>query len=100
MRSKVVCDDLSRRFAIELYCLFLVFRFHRENSHLRKATTIMLFVVWSIVTVGITFDALMTVKPPHYGVLSAIVFAIIGRMWGIEVENFTNLAMRDGDDDD
>lgn len=93
-------DAFARRCRIEAVALYLTFRFHDGNNHIRKALTLMLVTVWGIVTIGLTFEGIQTVEPPFYGILTAIVFLIVGRMWDIEVENFTNATIRTEDGDE
>jgi len=58
-----------------------------QNGHkARKTITILFVVAWAVITLGLTFESLATVRPPFYGVFTAIVFLLVGRMWDIEVE--------------
>jgi len=96
-------ESLSERLYAELYCLGLAFVFHDGNNHVRKALTLLLFLVWGAVTVGLSFESVGTVQPPFYPVMTGIVFLIIGRMWNIEVNNFAGLRLgdeRSGDDEE
>lgn len=88
-----------RRIAVELYCLGLVFRFHHRNNHLRKATTMSLVFVWVAITLGLSFGFVDAVATPYYGVLTALVFAIVGRMWDIEVQTFAAGALQSMQDE-
>ncbi|MFD1512446.1 hypothetical protein [Halomarina rubra] len=71
------------RLKCEVLAALLTFVPHRYNNHTRKIVTIVLAVGWMTMTVGIS--AKLAVATPTYGMLTAAVFAIIGRMWDIEV---------------
>jgi|GEM_PF-1810968 len=72
------------RVKAELACLLLVFVPHHDNSHTRKVATWILVATWAIITVLVsTGDANATAT---YGVLSAVVWSLIGRWWGIEAD--------------
>lgn len=86
-------DDPVGRLRVELFCLFLVFRFHGRNNHLRKAVTIMLVFVWAVVTLALTFNAVPAKAPPYYAVLTAFVWAIVGRMWDFEINSFSDVVI-------
>ena len=72
----------------------------------RGAVTIFLFLVWAVMILGVEVDhAIVTLQ---YGagqyiqhLLTALVFLVIGRMWGIEVETLVSgLVPGDGSTDD
>ncbi|MDJ1433603.1 hypothetical protein [Halostagnicola sp. A-GB9-2] len=72
----------------------------------RGAVTIFLFLVWAIMILGVEVDhAIVTLQ---YGagqyiqhLLTALVFLVIGRMWGIEVETLiSGLVRGDGSGND
>lgn len=89
------------RLYAELYCFLLVFVFHSRNNHLRKAVTLLLVIVWGVITIGLSFDAFHVSSPPFYGTLTAAVFLILGRLWDIELTNFAQVGMQSsGDDED
>ena len=71
------------RLKCELLAAFLTFIPHRYNNHTRKVVTIVLAVGWMSMTVLVSTE--LAVATPTYGALTAIVFAIVGRMWNIEV---------------
>lgn len=76
---------------------------HAENSAGRKLITLVFVIAWAIVTLGLAFERIEVVAPPYYGVLTAIVFLIIGRQWDIEVERLLPTAGQlttDDEDDD
>mgnify|MGYP000075917202 CR=1 FL=1 len=83
-------SDPLGRVRAELFCFMLVFRFHGQNNHLRKAVTIMLVFVWAVITLALTFDAIPAETPPYYAVLTAFVWAIVGRMWDFEINSFSD----------
>ena len=63
------------------------------NGHHNLASLVaaLLVIVWLVVTLALTFEAVAAVKPPYYGVFSALVFLLVGRLWGIERE-FSEIA--------
>ena len=71
------------RLKCELFAALLTFVPHRYNNHTRKVVTIILAVGWMSMTVLVSTR--MAVATPTYGALTAVVFAIVGRMWNIEV---------------
>jgi hypothetical protein len=81
----------KRRWWAEVYAFYRAFRFHDRNNHLRKAMTILFVVVWGVITVLLSIESIDTVQPPYYGVLTAAVFTILGRMWDIEFNTFQAL---------
>ena len=60
----------------------------REES--RRIIAVLLLLLWGTVTLMLTIESVDAVEPPFYGVLTAIIFLIVGRMWGIEMENIVS----------
>jgi hypothetical protein len=60
-----------------------------ENNNFRKVTTTLLFATWAAVTLGDAYGV-ASIDTVQYGVLSAVVFSIIGEQWGIELSRFGN----------
>jgi len=58
------------------------------NGHHNLASLVaaLLVIVWLVVTLSLTFEAVAAVTPPYYGLFSALVFLLVGRLWGIERE--------------
>ena len=58
------------------------------NGHHSLASLVaaLLVTAWLVVTLSLTFEAVAAVKPPYYGLFSALVFLLVGRLWGIERE--------------
>lgn len=77
----------------ELYCLALTFLPHARNSYKRKAVTVALVLGW----VYLTWRQLahQPVPTEAYGPLSALVWIIVGRFYGIEIDKFAALADSD-----
>lgn len=71
---------------IEARGLLRVFMPHEDNSLTKKILTISFVSVWLLITVGLAFQDIGTIAPPHYGIFTAIVFLIVGKQWDIEVE--------------
>lgn len=78
-----------RRIVAEAYCLMLTFIFHAENSNSRTAATLLVVVAWGLIEVGAAFG--FAALPDQFFFLRLIVGMIIGRMWGIEINNFAGI---------
>lgn len=70
----------------ELEGLKKLFKTNGDGEIAKKVVTVLLVSLWSIITLLLTVEAVDAVQPPFYGILTAIIFLIVGRMWGIEVE--------------
>lgn len=93
-----VRDDPRGRVLAELYCLVLTVVFHDGNSHARKALTILVVGVWGVVEVGAAFG--YANLPNQFVYLRIVVGVLIGRMWGIEINNFAGVEIAYGDSED
>ncbi len=78
-----------RRLLAEGYTFWLVFRPHDENHDGRKAITILVVGVWAIMEVGSAFGA--ATLPDQFFFIRLVVGVLIGRMWGIEINNFAGV---------
>lgn len=78
-----------RRLYAEVYCLGLTLVFHPNNSHGRKAGTILVVGVWAAIEVGAAFG--YATLPNQFYFLRLVVGVLIGRMWGIEINNFAGV---------
>lgn len=87
-----------RRIYCELYCLALTLVFHDGNNHGRKALTILIVAVWALVEVGAAFE--YATLPDQFFFLRLVVGVLIGRMWGIELNNFAGVEFTYQEDDD
>jgi len=96
------------RLRAELYTLWLTFRPHKDNHDGRKAITILVVGVWAVMEVGSAFN--YATLPDQFFFIRVVVGVLIGRMWGIEINNFAGLEfdytdsdntgdMNGGDDD-
>ncbi|MFC7323231.1 hypothetical protein ACFQMF_01425 [Halorubrum rutilum] len=58
------------------------------NGHrpLASITAGALVLVWLAITLSLTFEGIEAVAPPYYGIFTALVFLLVGRLWGIERE--------------
>ena len=52
----------------------------------RKLITLLLIFAWTVITISLTINAIAAVEPPFYGAFTALIFLVIGRMWGVRVE--------------
>jgi len=82
-------EDPVRRLRAELYCLWLTFIVHEENNDARKAVTLVVVGVWGIMEVGSAFG--VAELPNQFYLLRVVVGVLIGRMWGIEINNFAGV---------
>ena len=51
-----------------------------------KAVALILVVGWSIIMLGLSFPIIPTVEPPHFYLYTAVVFALVGKLWDVEVK--------------
>lgn len=56
------------------------------NNDFRKVLGTGLFVVWSTITLAQVFDY-GSLEPVWYGLMTAIIYTIIGIQWGFELDN-------------
>lgn len=90
-------DDARRSFAdapikrtwAELYCFWLTFVFHADNDDGRKAATLLVVVAWAGIEAGAAFG--YATLPDQFFFLRVVVGVLIGRMWGIEINNFAGV---------
>jgi len=82
-------DAPRRRIVAELYCLLLTFVFHPDNDDVRKFGTLVVVGVWAVVEVGAAFG--YATLPDQFFYLRVFVGILIGRVWGIEINNFAGL---------
>lgn len=82
-------DDPLARLRAELYCLWLAFRPHENNHDIRKAATLVVVGVWAAIETGSAFGAASL--PDQFLFLRLVVGVLIGRMWGIEINNFAGV---------
>jgi len=94
-----------RRAKAEAYCLFLSMVPHKGNNYGRTLATMALLLVWASIEVGAAFD--YAELPDQFFLLRLVVGVVIGRMWGIEINNvagveigYGNSSDNGGDDDD
>lgn len=91
-----------RRIAAELYTFSLVFRFHVDNNDGRKFATLLVVGVWAALEVGAAYG--FASLPNEFYFIRIFVGILIGRMWGIQFNNFAGLEFSytnqsDSDDD-
>lgn len=74
---------------VEARCLVraLVPMSENDGRTVAKVVALILVSVWSIITLSLTFESVAAVSPPYYGMYTAIVFLLIGRLWNLEVRN-------------
>lgn len=87
-----------RRAYAEAYCLTLTLVFHERNNHGRKLATIAVVAVWATIELGSAFGA--ADLPSQFNFIRLFVGVLIGRMWGIEFQNFAGLELTYSNDDD
>lgn len=81
-------DRYLKRLRIETRAIWNMVFIQPGNSDVRKFLIFTLVVTWAVITTGIAFEqALVT---PTYSMLTALVWALIGRAWGGEVKDITS----------
>lgn len=93
----------SRRLAVELYCLLLVFIPHRHNNTTRKLATLVVVATWAILEIlnAVPAFAGEVILPKEFFLLRLFVGIVIGRMWGIQFNSIADYSIsndNDGDD--
>lgn len=78
-----------RRVRAELYCLYRTFWFHEDNNDGRKAATLLVVGAWALIEAGAAFE--YATLPDQFFFLRVVVGVLIGRMWGIEINNFAGV---------
>ena len=53
-----------------------------------KVVALLLVTVWSLVFLGLSFEAFDATEPRFWGVFSAIVFILVGKLWDLEVQKY------------
>lgn len=59
---------------------------HEDNDAVPKIIALILVGVWSAITLALALESIAAVAPPYYGLFTALVFLLVGRLWNIEVE--------------
>lgn len=104
------CRDLARpwihapwrRLGIELRALKLTCLTVPENNDARKYITLVFVLTWATLTVLIGTERVPDPSAVYYGPFTALVFLLVGRMWGVEVERLLagfNVPTESDDDD-
>jgi len=53
-----------------------------------KVVALLLVTVWSLVFLGLSFEMVNATEPRFWGVFSAIVFILVGKLWDLEVQKY------------
>lgn len=53
-----------------------------------KAVALLLVLTWCVTTVTLTIESIASVSPPFYGVFTAVTFALVGKLWDLEVQAY------------
>lgn len=95
-------DAPAERVLIELYCLRRAIMPHAENNITRTGATLVIVLAWGAIEVGAAFGH--ADLPSQFFALRLVVGLVIGRMWGIEINNVAGVEIdygtRDGGDSD
>jgi hypothetical protein len=62
-----------------------------EDQHVRvveKLVALLLVTVWSLVFLGLSFEVVNATEPRFWGIFSAIVFLLVGKLWNLEVQKY------------
>ncbi len=57
-----------------------------ETETVPKVVALILVVLWSVISLSLTFEGVAAVAPPYYGLFTALVFLLVGRLWNLEAE--------------
>ena len=89
MATRQITTPVDRA-KVELTCLArTLIPMPDDNGRLvAKLVAVVLVVLWSVVTLSLTFEGVDAVPPPHYGLFTAVVFLLVGRLWDIEVGDY------------
>jgi len=71
------------------------------NNDFRKILAAGLFTIWAVLTLAQGFG-LGSISPVWYGVMTAVIYTIIGIQWGFELENMplaVDVSRTDEDDE-
>lgn len=81
----------EQSFRDELRCLPRGLMPMPEDSPRRlveKLVAVVLVFVWSTVYLGTAFDAVAVTQPEYWGIFSAVVFTLVGKLWDLEIDKF------------
>lgn len=87
------------RTEIEILALKRTFLTVPANNDARKHFTSILVLTWSVLTVGFASGHFSDPSVVFYGPFTALVWMIIGRMWGLEVQGLVG-PLQIGNNDD
>lgn len=72
---------------VETIALIRTFYPHKDNNTVSKLISLVFVTGWVTVTIMSSIESIQTVRPLYYGIYTAIVFLILGRIWGLEVDS-------------
>lgn len=78
-----------RRLVAELYCLSHVFVPTEANNNARKVGTVLVVLAWAMIEVGSAYG--VAELPEQFFYIRVFVGVLIGRMWGIQINNFAGV---------
>jgi len=76
------------RAAVELRAIRRVFKFTPENSRTEKVFVWILLTGWTIVMIGIAYG--VAEPTTEYSMITALIWALVGRIWGGETKDITS----------
>lgn len=53
-----------------------------------KLIALVLVLAWTAVFVGMSFEGVAVVEPRFWGVFTAIIFILVGKLWDLEVQKY------------
>lgn len=86
---KIVLEGLQ----IETRAIRRTFSFTAANSDLQKYLVFVLVITWSVITIGVAYNEASPTAT--YSMLTALIWALVGRIWGGEVKDMTGGAGND-----
>lgn len=80
----------GQRARAAIRALWWTFVPHEHNSPIPKVVTTILMLTWAIITLGIAFG--FAEAGDFYPYMTALVFAIVGAIWGFELDTLDKFA--------
>lgn len=83
-------EPLSNRLERETRCFMCALIPMPKDDDRRliaKLVAVMLVSVWSVVFLGLAFEAVDTVSPPFFAAFTAIVWTLVGKLWDLELRD-------------
>jgi len=90
-------DCPYKRLKAEVFCFLLVWFPHKDNNNTRKILTLLVFLSWGAIEIGAAFG--YATLPNQFVLVRGVVLVLLGRMWGLEINNFAGVEFIGQDDE-